>query len=258
MPLAVAAFTSEQLTECGARDIYDVSRFTPGFSIDKTNRYGVQGGVSRPVIRGMSNILGEGNAQVFIDGIPYSDSVLSFPFDIVERVEVIKGPQAAPFWSSTFSGAINLITKKGGNEAENVASARLAEYGDTEVNLLSRGPLVDDRLYYMVHGRYYTMDGMYRNTLDNDRIGGEQSTNFNASLEWRPTDGISAILSGGYTRDRDDIAAITLQERFANNCYLNVARQYYCGGEVQEAREATLDRAGLQGTEGLTVTPRAC
>ena len=250
VPLAVAAFTSEQLTERGARDIYDVSRFTPGFSIDKTNRYGVQGGVSRPVIRGMSNILGEGNAQVFIDGIPYSDSVLSFPFDIVERVEVIKGPQAALFGRSTFSGAINLITKKGGNEAENVASARLAEYGDTEVNLLSRGPLVDDRLYYMVHGRYYTMDGMYRNTLDNDRIGGEQSTNFNASLEWRPTDGISAILSGGYTRDRDDIAAITLQERFANNCYLNVARQYYCG-EVQEAREATLDRAGLQGTEGL-------
>ena len=250
VPIAVAAFTNEQLTERGARDMFDVSRFTPGFSFEKVNRYGVQGGVSRPVIRGMSNILGEGNAQVFIDGIPYSDSVLSFPFDIVERIEVIKGPQAALFGRATFSGAINLITKKGGNVPENAVSARLAEYGDTEVNLLSRGSIVDDRLFYMVHGRYYTMDGMYRNTLDKDRIGGEQSTNFNASLEWRPTEGISAILSGGYTRDRDDLAAITLQERFANNCYLNVARQYYCG-EVREAREATLDRAGLNGTDGL-------
>jgi outer membrane receptor protein involved in Fe transport len=250
VPIAVAAFSSEQLTERGARDMFDLARFTPGFSFEKVNRYGVQGGVSRPVIRGMSNILGEGNAQVFIDGIPYSDSILSFPFDIVDRVEVIKGPQAALFGRATFSGAINLITKKGGNEPENTVSARLAEYGDTEVNLLSRGSIVDDRLFYMVHGRYYTMDGMYKNTLDNDRIGGEQSTNFNASLEWRPTEGISAILSGGYTRDRDDLAAITLQERFANNCHLNAPRQYYCG-EVQEAREATLDRAGLRGTDGL-------
>ncbi|MEZ5531098.1 MAG: TonB-dependent receptor [Steroidobacteraceae bacterium] len=250
VPIAVAAFSNEQLEERGARDMFDVSHFTPGFSFEKVNRYGVQGGVSRPVIRGMSNILGEGNASVFVDGILYSDSILSFPFDIVDRVEVIKGPQAALFGRATFSGAINLITKKGSNEPEHTVSARLAEYGDTEVNLLSRGAVVPDKLFYMVHGRYYSMDGMYRNTLDRDRIGGEQSTNFNASLEWRPTEGIAAILSGGYTRDRDDLAAITLQDRFANNCYLNVARQYYCG-EVQEAREATLDRAGLQGTDGL-------
>ncbi len=201
VPLAVAVFTSGQLTGRGARDMHDVSRFTLGFPIDRTDRCGAQGGVSRPVIRGMSNTLGGDNAQIFIDGIPYSDSVLPFPFDIVERVEMIKGPQAVLFGRATFSGAISLITKKGGNEAENVVSARLAEYGDTEMNLLSRGPLVDDRLDRMVHGRHYTMDGLYRNAFDNDR------------------------------------------------CYPNVARQYCCG-EVQQEREATLDRAGLQGTEG--------
>ena len=94
----------------------------------------------------MSNILGEGNASVFVDGILYSDSILSFPFDIVDRVEVIKGPQAALFGRATFSGAINLITKKGSNEPEHTVSARLAEYGDTEVNLLSRGAIREDRL----------------------------------------------------------------------------------------------------------------
>ncbi|MBP6298321.1 MAG: TonB-dependent receptor plug domain-containing protein, partial [Anaerolineae bacterium] len=156
VPLSVAAFTGKQLEERGARDMFDVTRFTPGYSFDKMNRYGVQGGVSRPVIRGMSNILGEGNAQVFIDGIPYSDSILSFPFDIVDRVEVIKGPQAALFGRSTFSGAINLITKKGNNVPEHSVSARYANYGDTEVNLLSRGPIVEDKLLYMAHGRYYT------------------------------------------------------------------------------------------------------
>lgn len=250
VPISVAAFSGEELAERGATDIFELSRFTPGFSFEKVNRYGVQGGVSRPVIRGMSNILGEGNASVFVDGILYSDSILSFPFDIVERIEVIKGPQAALFGRATFSGAINLITKKGSNEPESKVSVRAAEWGDYEANLLTRGAIVEDKLFYMAHARYYTFDGMYRNTLDGERIGDEESVNVNASIEYRPTDSFSAILSGGYSRDRDGLAAITLQDRFANNCFLNVARQYYCG-EVREQDSATLDRAGLFGTEGV-------
>lgn len=250
VPLSIAAFTSESLHETNTRDMYDLARLTPGFSFERLNRYGVQGGVSRPVIRGMSNILGEGNASVFVDGILYSDSILSFPFDIVERVEVIKGPQAALFGRATFSGAINLVTKKGTNEPENTVSVRAAQYGDYEANFLSRGAIAEDKLFYMVHGRYYTFDGMYRNTLDGQKVGDEESYNFNASLEYRPGGAFSATLSGGIGHDNDGLAAIALQDRFYNNCFLNVARQYYCG-EVKEQDNVTLDRAGLRGTEGL-------
>lgn len=250
IPISVAAFGSVELAERGAKDLFDISRFTPGFSFDRVNRYGVQGGVSRPVIRGMSNIIGEGNASVFIDGILYSDSILSFPMDIVERVEVIKGPQAALFGRATFSGAINYVTKKGSNEPESKVSVRAAEWGDYETNLLTRGALVEDKLFYMAHARYYTFGGMYRNALDGERIGEEESVNVNASIEYRPTDAFSALLAAGYTRDRDGLAAVTLQDRFANNCYLNTARQYYCGA-VHEQDSATLDRAGLFGTDGL-------
>jgi iron complex outermembrane recepter protein len=250
VPIAISAFNSETLDEVGARDIYDLTRLTPGFAFERINRYGVQGGVSRPVIRGMSSILGEGNASVFVDGILYSDSILSFPFDIVDRVEVIKGPQAAVFGRATFSGAINLVTKRGTNEHEGRVSLRAAEFGDYELNALSRGPLVEDRLYYMVHGRYYTFDGMYRNALDGQRLGGEESYNFNGSLEYRGGDVFSATLGAGFSKDDDDHAAIVLQDRFSNNCFLDVARQYYCG-EVKEQDNAALDVAGLEGKEGV-------
>ena len=250
VPIAISAFTSEALEETQTRDIYDLTRLTPGFSFERINRYGVQGGVSRPVIRGMSNILGEGNASVFVDGILYSDSILSFPFDIVERIEVIKGPQAAVFGRATFSGAINLVTKRGTNEHEGKVSVRAAEFDDYEANLLLRGPLVEDRLFYMLHGRYYTFGGMYRNSIDGRDIGGEESYNFNGSLEYQGEGGFSAVLSGGVSQDDDDHAAITLQDRFSNNCYLDVARQYYCG-EVKEQDGATLDVAGLEGKEGV-------
>lgn len=250
VPLSISAFSSEALEDTNSQDIYDLTRFTPGFSFERLNRYGVQGGVGRPVIRGMSNILGEGNASVFVDGILFSDSILAFPFDIVDRVEIIKGPQAALLGRGTFSGAINLITKKGSNEPENKLSVRAAEYDDFETNLLFRGPIVEDKVFYMLHGRYYSFGGMYNNTLDGNKVGDEESYNFNGTLEYRSGEMFSAIVSAGYTKDDDGMAAITLQDRFANNCHLDVARQYYCGA-VQEQNSTTLDRANLQGHEGV-------
>jgi iron complex outermembrane recepter protein len=250
VPLSIAAFSSARLAEIGAHDVFDLARLTPGFSFERLNRYGVQGGVSRPVIRGMSNILGEGNASVFVDGILFSDSILAFPFDLVERIEVIKGPQAALFGRATFSGAINLITRKGGNEPENRLSLTGAEYGDYEANALSRGALITDKLFYMVHARYYTFDGMYRNTLGGQKVGAELSRNIDGSLEYRSGGGFTATLSAGFSQDEDGLAAIVLQDRFANNCHLNAPRQYYCG-EVREQESATLDHAGLFGTDGV-------
>lgn len=250
VPISISAFVTEDLTQTAARDLFDVANLAPGFAFERLNRYGVQGGVSRPVIRGMANVLGEGNAAVFVDGIPYSDSILSFPFELVDRVEVIKGPQAAMFGRATFAGAINLVTKKGTNTPDHHVTVRAAEFGDYETNFLSRGALSEDRLFYVLHGRYYTFDGMYKNTLDGEKIGGEESYNVNTSLEYRPGEVFSATVSAGFTRDNDGMPAITLQDRFENNCYLGSQRQYYCG-EVQEQSGATLDIATLAGREGI-------
>jgi iron complex outermembrane recepter protein len=246
VPISISAFVTEDLTQTAARDLFDIANLAPGFAFERLNRYGVQGGVSRPVIRGMANVLGEGNAAVFVDGIPYSDSILSFPFELVDRVEVIKGPQAAMFGRATFAGAINLVTKKGTNTPDHHVTVRAAEFGDYETNFISRGALSEDRLFYVLHGRYYTFDGMYRNALDGEKIGGEQSYNVNTSLEYRPGEVFSATVSAGLTRDNDGMPAVTLQDRFENNCYLGSQRQYYCG-EVQEQSGATLDIATLAG-----------
>jgi outer membrane receptor protein involved in Fe transport len=249
IPIAISAFTARELTDRGLDDVAEVANFTPGFTYERFNRYGVQGGTSRPVIRGQSNILGEANASVFIDGLLMSDSILSFPFDVVERVEVIKGPQAALFGRATFAGAINLITKKGTNDFENKVSLRAAEDDDYEINLLSRGPLIEDKAFYMIHGRYYDFGGQYRNLSDNKPVGNEESVGFNTSLEFRATDDFTINLAGGYGKDDDGMSANTLQDRFANNCFLEVARQYYCG----KVRPGPVDVniALFNGREGL-------
>src|SRR5690606_3780318 len=107
-PVTITAMGKAELQERGVQDLYDISLATPGFQFEKLgNRYGAQNGGTRPVIRGMSSIGSESNVAFFVDGIPYSNNMMSFPMDLVERVEVIKGPQSALFGRSTFAGAIN-------------------------------------------------------------------------------------------------------------------------------------------------------
>ncbi|MCB2109033.1 MAG: TonB-dependent receptor [Rhodobacteraceae bacterium] len=249
IPLSITAFTSAELEERGMKDVYEISNFTSSFTFERLNRYGVQGGTSRPVIRGQSNILGESNAAVFVDGLLMSDSILSFPFDIVERVEIIKGPQAALFGRATFAGAINLITKKGSNDFQNRISVRAAEDDDYEVNLLSRGPIIEDKAFYMIHGRYYDFGGQYKDASGGQPVGAEESAGIDGSLEFRLGDSFTANFAAGYGKDNDSLSPNSLQNRFANNCFLDVARQYYCGKVQPGLVDYNIEL--LQGKDGL-------
>jgi len=248
VPVSVTAFGAGELLALGVQNLSELSDFTPGFSFETFGgRRGAEGDVSRPVIRGQSNILGESNVAIFVDGILYTESILSFPFGIIERVEVLRGPQAAQFGRATFAGAVNMITKRGSNNFENNVTARIAQDDDYEVNLSTRGPLIEDRLFYFLHGRYYDYGGEYRNELDGQTIGGENSWGVNGGLELRPTNDVSLRLSLGYNEDDDEIPAQALQDRFANNCFLDQARQYYCG-EVRKFDSVRLatDRLGSE------------
>lgn len=251
VPASISAFSATAIADYGVNDLSQLSNFAPNFSYEKFGgRIGAEGDTSRPVIRGQSNILGEGNAAFFVDGIPYSESILSFPIDAIERVEIVKGPQAAMFGRSTFSGAINLITKRGSNDFRNRVSMRAAENDDFEINLSSSGPLVEDKVFYFIHSRYYDYGGEYQNELDGTTVGQEKSVGLNAALEFRPTENLAIIMRAGYNEDDDGLPAQRVQNRFANNCFLDQARQYYCGA-ITEFKSVRLNKAGLAGEEGL-------
>ena len=251
IPISVSAFSADAIAEYGVDDLSQLSDFAPNFSYEKFGgRIGAEGDTSRPVIRGQSNILGEGNAAFFVDGIHYSESILSFPIAAVERVEVIKGPQAALFGRSTFAGAINLVTKRGTNDFQNNVSLRAAQHDDYEVNISSSGPLSEDKVFYFIHGRYYDYGGEYVNELDGTDVGQEQSFGVNAALEFRAGDNVNVVLRMGYNEDDDGLPAQRVQDRFSNNCFLDQARQYYCGA-ITEFESVILDKPGLLGEEGL-------
>ena len=234
VPIAVTAISGQEIRDLQMRNAGDLAAFTPGFSFESY----LGRDEDRPVVRGMSNILGVPNAAFFIDGVFVPGSVAGTELRNLERVEVIKGPQAALYGRATFAGAINYITRDPTNEFEGELSLTGAQHDEYELVLSHSGPLIEDRLFYYVAARHYEYGGEYRNQLTNEMVGDEETRSFTAKLQWLPNDRFDATLRMTYAEDRDGHPALFLQGQEFNNCFLRdpenapAARGYYCGEAI--------------------------
>ena len=244
VPLTVTAVTAGSIERLGIRDAYDVALYTPAFS--NVASFG-RNSVERPVIRGQSNILGDPNASYFVDGVYLSGSTSNTETANLERIEVIKGPQAVLYGRATFAGAINFVTRKPSDEFEGKVTATLGQHDQRDVAAWASGPLVEDRLSYYVALNHLEYGGAYDNPLDQrDDLGAESTKAGTVKLRWTPTDAIEVDALVTAQQDADGPLAVGLQGREFNNCQLPGptlprSRGYYCG-VVQPISKITIQQ----------------
>lgn len=243
VPVAVSAFSAADIVDRGMRGIDDVARNTPGLSFAKA--FGRS--TDRPVIRGQGNVLAgvqfgvESGVAYFVDGTYYAGDLSSLDLANLERVEVIRGPQAALYGRNTYSGAINFITKGPGESMSGSVRARFGEDNNQEINATIRGP-ISDKLSGSLTGRFYSYDGEFRNVVTDKIVGDEETTSISGRLDFAPTDSLKFSARVSYQEDRDGTRPFFLQPSEANNCMpgtrSNAAwlwtgssnnNQYYCG-----------------------------
>ncbi len=230
IPIAVSAFQSETIADLNMLTPQDVANFTPGFSYNLG--FGRHQG-SRPVIRGQSNILGVPNASFFVDGAFVSGAVQAVELDNLERLEIIKGPQAALYGRATFSGAINYVTKAPTEEFEANLRVTAAEHQEKEAFFSVSGPL-GDRAGYYVAARHYEYGGEYRNLFDGRTVGDQETQSLTGKIQFDPTDNFTGTFRFTASQDDDGLFPLVLQGRDQNNCFQNGptaprARGYFCG-----------------------------
>lgn len=112
VPLTITAVTGTRLREIGVNDLDELSNYVPGLNIQEqsANNPGI-------VIRGITS--DSGSAQqgarvtLYYNGVDISRSRGSYQdiFDM-ERIEVVKGPQATLFGTASAVGAISLISAR--------------------------------------------------------------------------------------------------------------------------------------------------
>ena len=206
VPVAISAFSAERIEDLGISRMTDIVEFSPGFHYAE-NSVGRGGRFNRRLIfRGMNprtDIQTRQGATVFIDGAPILGSEIG-RVENYERIEVIKGPQSAYFGRSTFSGAINAITRTPGNEWAATVTAEAASFGTSDFSAQLEGPLIQDRLSFRLSGSTYDTDGEYRNAGNpSQRLGAESTKDLSLSLFATPTDNFSAKFRAHGWQDDD-------------------------------------------------------
>lgn len=130
-PVAVTVIDQEMIHASGFRDIPDLLRLVPGFSVAYTRDNTWAAGY-----HGLGDAFSR-RFQVLVDGrsiySPHYGAVnwtdLPLSIDDIERIEVVRGPDAAIYGANAFAAVINIITKTAAQVAGEFVSLQLGEQG---------------------------------------------------------------------------------------------------------------------------------
>jgi iron complex outermembrane receptor protein len=132
-PSSVSIVTAEEIRRYGYRTLADVLRNARGFYTTNDRNFSYAGvrGFGRPADFN-SRLL------VLVDGFRTNDGVynavgigLDFPIDIdlIERVEIARGPSSSLYGTSAFFGVVNVITKSGRQVSGAQLTGALGSFG---------------------------------------------------------------------------------------------------------------------------------
>ena len=202
VPITISALSGSRIAELGVGDLDELSSYVPGLLIQEqsANNPGI-------VIRGITSDLGSAQqgprVTLYYNGVDISRSRGSYQaiYDL-ERVEVIKGPQATLFGTASAVGAISLTSAR---PRPGFSGALTAGYGNYDQTLVSGFVNAgNDVLAGRIAFEWKTRDGYVENRSPNQKrdLYAQDQLGVRASLRYTPTDALTVDLIG--TFDRQD------------------------------------------------------
>jgi vitamin B12 transporter len=168
---SVSVITEEEIEKQGAKSLRDVLQSQPGLAVVEN---GGPGAAISVFIRGSES----NHTLVLIDGVRMNDptqtggqfDMRTIPPQLIERIEIVRGPQSALYGSDAIGGVINIITKKGKNIAP-VWQLRTeaGSYGTFGSNMSVAGATADTT--YAIGVNQFHADGFKRYGYRIPRLG---------------------------------------------------------------------------------------
>lgn len=208
VPIALSALNADAIENRQIETMHDLAAMVPGLVLEQASSIAS----TRPTIRGMSQlarVADESNVGVFIDGV-YSSGLSGsdLPFEALERVEVVRGPQSALYGRNTFAGAINYVTRRPSYSPEFGGTATIGTHGRWGLSGYASGPLVDDTIAARIDGGISESGGFFRNQVNGERLSNRQSGFVRLGLRVDPVSNFQIV--GSFMYRDEDISASPL------------------------------------------------
>jgi len=199
VPMAVSAFTEDTIFKQGITDLTDVGKFVPnmtvtGFSAGHTSSINV-------FLRGIGLqdhlITTEPGVGVYIDGVYLGRQVgQNWSLANIERVEVLRGPQGTLYGRNSIGGAINIITRKPGDETGGRATLTVGSRGRLNGDFYWNTRL-SDQFAASFTGSYMSRDGVgdFLNFDAGVEVGEMEEWAGRVVGKWDPTGDFSVLFA---------------------------------------------------------------
>lgn len=160
-PASVTVIDSEEIKRYGYRTLGDVLQSVSGFHVSYDRNYQYLG------TRGVS--LGDFNSRILllVDGHRVNNNLTDgagigtefiLDLDLVERVEIIRGPGSVLYGNNAFFGVINVITRQGKNVNGAEASGEYATF-DTWKGRATIGKSFTNGVDFLISATLYGSEG---------------------------------------------------------------------------------------------------
>ena len=198
VPINISVTNQNLIDKLAADDIEDLANFIPGLQVQAQS-------LNAPTysLRGVVADGGAPRVAIFQNGISigtpgYATSIAIYD---VERVEVVKGPQATLFGQGALIGGINYIQNRASTEG--TSGKLLIEGGDYS---FIRGEgyynlALSDTLAVRLAGQIKNVDGYVPNTANSPDLMGQDTTALRGAVHWEPTPAITADIFVNYQED---------------------------------------------------------
>src|SRR4051794_9610154 len=203
VPVAVTAYSGEQLNRQGALDITAIAQTTPNVTLEVSR--GTNSTLS-PFIRGIGQqdpVAGfEQGVGLYLDDV-YLNRPQAAVLDIydVERIEVLRGPQGTLYGRNTVGGAIKYVTRRIRTDGPHLsARANVGTHGQLDGIVSASAPLTKTLLVGFAAARL-SNTGFGKNLTTGQHNYNKDVWAARGTIEFVPSDAIFVRVSADKTWD---------------------------------------------------------
>lgn len=200
VPVAISAFSADMIERQGITNLTDLGKFVPNLNVTEFSAGHTSS--TNAFIRGIGLqdhlITTDPGVGVYVDGVYLGRQVgQNWSLANIERMEVLRGPQGTLYGRNSIGGAINIITRKPGDEDGGKVSLTAGGRGRLNGELYTNMRL-SDQVALSLTGAFQRRDGLGEFVnIPNARkeVGELQDISARIAMLWTPNDRLSFLLA---------------------------------------------------------------